>query len=555
MKDGFRQSMAWLHTWTGLLVGWVLFFVFLTGATGYFDSEITHWMKPEEPVHSLRASISDVQWVGTAQALLEREAPRAERWSISMPFSGGDERGPGDWRVSWPGLDENVEYGRGSLKLDPLTGGRLTVAEGKTARETGGGIALYRLHYKFRYIPEKVAIYFVGFCTMLMLVAILTGVVTHKKIFKDFFTFRPRKGQRSWLDAHNIVSVAALPFFLMITISGLFFFQDYYLPAGMNAAYGPDRQWESDGYINPLNPRANLLLDPAYVPDPEYEDAVQGSGKASALVDLRQPLTQVERAWGKNAILRIRVDHPGQQGARITFVRKPSLLIGTEQRIFDGESGAFLSAPPAWGRGAAWGVQDSFINLHEGMFAGYPLRWFYFLSGLLGAAMIATGLILWTVKRRGKQVKAGEVALGFRIVEILNVATIAGLPVAMAAFFWANRLLPASLEGRADWEFHCLFILWATMAIWAAARPAGKAWVEILSFAAGAFGLLPLLNALTTNHHLGVTLPAGDWALAGFDLTVLAIGACFAMAAVKVHRKWSAPAPQPRRTRQLETVA
>ena len=28
MKNGFRQSMAWLHTWSGLLVGWVLFLVF-----------------------------------------------------------------------------------------------------------------------------------------------------------------------------------------------------------------------------------------------------------------------------------------------------------------------------------------------------------------------------------------------------------------------------------------------------------------------------------------------------------------------------------------------
>ena len=40
MKGGLRQSMAWLHTWTGLPVGWVLFFVFLTGTLGYFDSEI-----------------------------------------------------------------------------------------------------------------------------------------------------------------------------------------------------------------------------------------------------------------------------------------------------------------------------------------------------------------------------------------------------------------------------------------------------------------------------------------------------------------------------------
>lgn len=28
---GFRQANAWLHTWTGLLLGWLLYAVFLTG--------------------------------------------------------------------------------------------------------------------------------------------------------------------------------------------------------------------------------------------------------------------------------------------------------------------------------------------------------------------------------------------------------------------------------------------------------------------------------------------------------------------------------------------
>ena len=34
MKNGFRQVAAWLHTWSGLTVGWVLFFVFVTGTAG-----------------------------------------------------------------------------------------------------------------------------------------------------------------------------------------------------------------------------------------------------------------------------------------------------------------------------------------------------------------------------------------------------------------------------------------------------------------------------------------------------------------------------------------
>ena len=41
MKNGFRQSMAWLHTWSGLLVGWVLFLVFAAGMAAYWRPEIT----------------------------------------------------------------------------------------------------------------------------------------------------------------------------------------------------------------------------------------------------------------------------------------------------------------------------------------------------------------------------------------------------------------------------------------------------------------------------------------------------------------------------------
>lgn len=33
---GFRQANAWLHTWAGLLLGWLLYAVFLTGTLSFF---------------------------------------------------------------------------------------------------------------------------------------------------------------------------------------------------------------------------------------------------------------------------------------------------------------------------------------------------------------------------------------------------------------------------------------------------------------------------------------------------------------------------------------
>ena len=47
-------------------------------------------------------------------------------------------------------------------------------------------------------------------------------------------------------------------------------------------------------------------------------------------------------------------------------------------------------------------VNHALLGLHEGLFAGPVLRWIYFLTGLLGTAMIGIGLVLWTVERKAK---------------------------------------------------------------------------------------------------------------------------------------------------------
>jgi hypothetical protein len=111
-----------------------------------------------------------------------------------------------------------------------------------------------------------------------------------------------------------------------------------------------------------------------------------------------------------------------------------------------------------------------------------------------------------------------------------------GLVVAVTAFFWANRLLPVEMATRADWEVNSFFIVWGLSVIHAVLRRGRVAWVEQLTVAAVLFCGVPLLNALTTPYHLGVTLAQGDWTLAGFDLTCLGSGLFLAWAAWKMQR-------------------
>lgn len=50
-----------------------------------------------------------------------------------------------------------------------------------------------------------------------MLVALVSGIVIHRHLFRDFFAFRPVGSRRAWLDGHNASAVLLLPFHLMIT--------------------------------------------------------------------------------------------------------------------------------------------------------------------------------------------------------------------------------------------------------------------------------------------------------------------------------------------------
>ncbi|MFT6420442.1 MAG: putative iron-regulated membrane protein [Porticoccus sp.] len=523
MKEGFRQSMAWLHTWSCLVVGWVLFFVFVTGTAGYFNSEITRWMQPELPLHQ-PVSQDNGKLTTAAMDRLQEVAPDAEFWSITLPHRSQAFRRWEEFSISWETMPrEGHEHGIfGSEILSPGNDGSVSTID---PRDTGGGDALYVMHYALHYIDRQLAFKLVGICTMIMLVSLVTGVITHKKIFRDFFTFRPGKGQRSWLDAHNVIGVMALPFFLMITYSGLVFFGLTYMPAGVATIYGTDDK-ATERYFDDL------------FGDHSHEAITRPTASVPEMI------AKAEAAWGQDQVRSVFIQHDGGEEPRVDIGR----VRGGQVRVFDAEIMRFHAhtgelLPLDLPDGLTLKTNESLRALHEGRFAEPWLRWLYFIAGLLGCAMIGTGLVLWTVKRRRNHEATGG-HFGLRLVEALNVSTIAGLSAGIAAYFWANRLLPVEMADRADWEMHFLFLIWGEALIYAFFRDIRKAWVELLWLAAAAFVLLPVVNALTTDKHLLNTLAVGDWVLAGFDLTMLALGLTFGYMAIKVKRIWIKKAAQ-----------
>ncbi|MGE0276568.1 MAG: PepSY-associated TM helix domain-containing protein [Nitrospiraceae bacterium] len=483
MKDSFTQSMDWLHTWGGLLFGWLLFAIFFTGTLTVFDKEITYWMQPE--LHHLPASSSGD--IAAASRLLETLGRNSDHWWIQFPTT----RIPVT-RIFWKAGDKFEER-----LIDPASGDVLA------ARETQGGEFFYRFHYQLHL--DQAGVWIVGTAAMVMLVALVTGVVIHHRIFKDFFTFRPRaSAHRAWLDLHNATSVLVLPFHAMIAFTGLLIFWQIYMPAGIDLLYAGDPE------------KAHQELE-RHIERPAQHSPAQ-------LVSLPDLERAAREHWNGGTTEWIEVHHPGDRNALVEISRSADdrVALVSDRVTFDGATGELLQV---WkGDGPAFLTYSVLIGLHYIWFDKTTIRWLYFLMGLAASVMIATGLLLWTVKRRERH--AGEDAtVGYRIVERLNVAVVAGLPVAVAGFFWANRLLPIEISERALWEMRLFFLAWMVCAAHAFLRQnIAFAWREQIFGSGMLFGLLPLLNMATTQSHMLTTIPSGMWRLAAVDVTSLAAG-------------------------------
>ena len=83
MKNSFRRSMGWVHTWAGLALGWILFFIFLTGTIGYFDSEIDRWMQPELPFTAQNEPQDKL--INLALTNLKEQANWSSQWQMNLP--------------------------------------------------------------------------------------------------------------------------------------------------------------------------------------------------------------------------------------------------------------------------------------------------------------------------------------------------------------------------------------------------------------------------------------------------------------------------------------
>jgi uncharacterized iron-regulated membrane protein len=497
----FRRSLAWLHTWAGVVLGGVLFAIFWMGTLSVFDREIDRWMMPDTrlPPAPLRISLDRV-----AQAVAPAVPAGASQWRVDLPTE----------RVPVLRFTFKAGAGAGEVPVRQLDPVRLAfLPDAGTKGATG---FIYPFHYGLHLAWNDLGKWIVGLAALALLALLVSGVIIHKKIFVQFFTFRPRKSlQRSSLDLHNLAGVLGLPFYFVIALSGLVIFFSMYFPQAHSGAYGGGKAgkaaFTAEAYGRFARPRANA-------------PGTLGSIDAMA--------ARAEREWAGGRPYFVRVWHPGDANSYVELRRSYArdVTMNLDQIYFDAATGKILQRFEA---GRVMTVQRFLSGLHFIQFEHWPLRWLYFCAGLGGCVLIGTGFLFWIESRRARHARRG--LAGVRIVQGLAAGSITGIVIATCAFLAANRCLPphgvfGSGEARAAAEVWVFFAAWLAGGIHAAWR-AEAAWREQAWAICGLALACVVLNAVTTGDHPVRALADGKWAVAGVDLMLLAAAACAAWAA------------------------
>lgn len=519
MKGSFFRSMTWLHTWVGLLVCWLLYLIFFAGTISFFRDEVSLWNQPS--VHNIEQQADRIgaqkQQIVSGVEYLNAQAPNAPNWRITLPeeripyltYGYAKPKEPGQRRAQF----ENTRLNPNTMQpLAPFV-------------DTRGGNFFYRLHFDLHYIDVKTARWIVCFASLFMLIALISGVVIHKRIFKDMFVFRANKGSRSWLDVHNLSSVFALPFHLMITYTGIITLIFMIFPYPAQTVYEDGIR----GFFNDVSPSSPAT------------ESLQGT---APLVPIKTVLDQVYTKWPEADITRVIINKPNKAAATIMVLVSPGKTLRDQapRLIFSGASGELVAQTDDELTGSK-ALYESLNSMHTGRLAEPLLRVLYFLGGIAGCIMIATGCIMWAKRIRERMKKNAQPSWGLKLVEALNLGTLMGLPLATSAFFLANRLISTRAMERADKEILAFFLTWLCVLIIAFVKRDKLQWCVMAAINSIACFSVPVVNALTTQGNIISYLRNEQWALFMFDSLFLLFGLLFLLQTEKLRTALQAKKP------------
>ena len=485
-----------LHTWTGIVSGLLLFIGFSAGALTLFEVPLERWANVAVERGAPLWSEGDDSLVSQ---VLARHPSARKAFTLDVSPQGGRRA-----RMTWQGGEECpgelcTERWQAEVRAD---GG----VEVEKVQKAQIGQLIDLLH-RTAGVPgvvagEHVGVYVMGIASVLYFLAIVSGVILIlPTLVRDLFALRTeRSRKRFWLDAHNAVGIASLPFHIVISLTVIVFaFHDQFYDALSGVVYGKH---------------------PMFSPTPAAAEPY----KVEALL----PVTRL--------LDRVREEAPDFEITELLYLNlesvRPLVRVALEnsREVVHGPSAAYLIVNPysgevlnermVPGRRNVWtATVDSFFALHVGSFGGSPVRWMYFAMGLGGAFLFYSGNLLWLESRRRRQraadVPAVEQSRSVYYMAALTVGVCLGSIIGLALCFSVAKLGPAQQAPSNDLLILVYYATFLSAVGWALYRGAARASVELLFSAGAAVLAMPissvgalLMIARSTDSSLALLLSA-----------------------------------------------
>lgn len=353
-----------IHSWLGLINGFFLILLGLSGSALVFKEEIDNWANKELLTVDVKKQLLPLDYFYTD---ITRRYPAIDGIAWMNPDDGTNKAYNfrlylNDARIT--------SYDLGLITYDPYTG--KVLREGELDDLEPSVIEwIYQYHFSLQLgVPGAAYVALLGIC---ILISIITGIIIYRKYIVKVLTFRLKINRKSWRtvtsDLHRIVGVWSLLFNAIIAFTGFW----------LNIFAFDGDVWAKEVIPTKPNTMARYSLDSLY-----KQAIVQ-------MPDLLPDYVYLPTQPGKKFIVRGLVKgeaHIWAGNNSVQFNALTGKLIGTYR----------IASKPLWNK-----MEATFYSLHIGSYGGLPIKIIYVIIGLTPGLLSITGFMLWL--RRGKKNK------------------------------------------------------------------------------------------------------------------------------------------------------
>jgi uncharacterized iron-regulated membrane protein len=503
MRSDVVRLYKSVHTWTGITAGMLLFVCFYAGALTVFAEPLGRWATPPA---TGAASIDRAEELIAATLAARPDA--AKDFTLHLAAEGRPARM--SWRKSrgddvvWnASLDAS-----GALGVERSHPSAIATVVDTIHRTAGLPVG--------HDIGEIVT----GVLSAVYFVALVSGlIIVLPSLAKDVLALRISANlKRMWLDAHNLVGVASLPFHLVISLTAVVF-----------------------GLHEPIYAALDHVVYDGKLPGIMRSSAVKRDEQKAPTKPVAEIVAAVARVSPEFSPTRLQYRDAGTRGAVVR--------VWGEDPRFLSRAGGFAMVAGATGevvgvdylpekQASFAALVSSFFALHFASYGGETVRWTYFLLGLAGAFLFYSGNLLWIESRRRTARRHGAEVVQTTSSRLMAAATVGvclgcvcGVSAAIASVKFLHGHVE-DIEATSGWIYHAVFFL---AALYAFLRGAARAGVDLLRLAALATAAIPLASLA------GWAAPGlGPWASADslcVDLVALLAALAFARLATLAARR------------------